>query len=116
MRDASIGNGYSTDMIQLHRRYLLENHSGNLTPDLETALSRYADYRYGGNLSLTSSSKDGAKKHPTLSMLLAEIEKAATSATASEDQTLIEALRTHYMQSEIYKVAGQELLSATSKT
>lgn len=116
MRDGSIGSDYSSDMIQLHRRYLLENHTGALPLHLEAALMRYADYRYGGNLSLTSSSKDGAKKHPTLSMLLAEIDKAASSATAIEDQTLIEALRTHYMESEICKLSGQKLLSTGTQS
>jgi len=111
MRDGSIGNDATIDMIQLHRRYMLENHMGSLTADLKIALGSYAEYRYGGNLSLTSSSKGNTKKHPTLSMLIAEIEEAANSATSSEDQILIEALRTHYQASEICKFAGARLFS-----
>jgi hypothetical protein len=70
-------------------------------------------YRYGGNLPLTNSSEDGAKMHPTLPALLDEIEKAAATAS-NEDKYLIDALRTHYLESEIYKIAGSKLLESVS--
>jgi hypothetical protein len=102
---------FTSDMNQLLKRFWLENYAQEQTSEFNTALERYAVYRYGGNLKLTNASEDGAKIHATLPMLIGEIEKAATTATTDEDKTLIDSLRKHYLESDIYRVAGAKLMT-----
>lgn len=103
-----LASGASPEMVQLYRRFTLENHPGPLSAELSAMLARYAEYRYGGKLKLTSSGKDAVKRHPTLSALLAEISKAEAEATAA-DQPIVQALKRFYLESEIYQVAGERL-------
>jgi hypothetical protein len=103
-----LASGASPDMVQLYRRFTLENHPGPLSAELSAMLARYAEYRYGGKLKLTSSGKDAVKRHPTLSALLAEISKAE-AVDSDVDRTIVTALRRFYLDSEIYQVAGDRL-------
>jgi oligoribonuclease (3'-5' exoribonuclease) len=106
-------NGLPSDVVQLTRRFWLENYTDEHSEDFLEALRRYALYRYGGKLKLRSTTEEtttDSANHPTLKALLTEIE-SALSSSIDNDKKLVEALKSFYLDSDIYRVAGKELLS-----
>ena len=107
MRTGKAAPSFTTDMNQLLKRSWLENS--------DESLESYALYRYGGKLKLSSSADGETKIHPTLPALLEEIEEASTAASTEsnvENSALIDALRTFYLESEIYQAAGTNLMQS----
>jgi hypothetical protein len=81
-------------------------------------LREYALYRYGGRMHICKShSEDSFEEgvysenyHDTFNELLDRTE-ALLKDSPPEDRTLLESLKTYYLNSDIYRIAGQELLA-----
>jgi hypothetical protein len=106
------------DLLQLYLRSRLARYvwGGAYDTEVEERLREYARYRYGGNAPLEKAvTKEMAAagvppelRHETLGDLLREIE-ARLGPASNGDRALLEALRTFYLTSDIYRVAGEEL-------
>lgn len=88
---------------------------------MEKALRNYALRRYGGETFMSKIPRSEVKEenraeyyHPTLKMLFDEISEERKNRTSPDDTTLLAALEQFYLESDIYRVAGSELLARGS--
>jgi hypothetical protein len=105
------------DARKLWVRYQLANSELDLSDARSAELLRqYALYRYGGKLQLVRNirdPKDPDNLHPKLSEMIGELNRlreVATSEGAQEDLKLLDSLEKFYRASEIFRVAGPELV------
>ncbi|MEN9845210.1 MAG: hypothetical protein RIS36_357 [Pseudomonadota bacterium] len=110
------------DAKKLWVRYQLAN--ANLSPsDTRSAdlLRQYATYRYGGKLQLVKSIRnptDPDNFHPKLSDMMAELVRSKESAVQEGNEAdikLLQSLERFYRESEIVRVAGDELVPGWAK-
>lgn len=106
----------SRDARVIYRRHELRCHDWRREPNarLREMLRQYALYRYGGRLQLRKvlAEDEGAEDfHPSFRQLLAEIE-ARAAAAGPADKAILTALKRYYHESEIYRLAGEELTGA----
>lgn len=108
--------GLTKDGKQLYRRFLLENATVEQAKSAEYTkmLKDYAHYRYGGKLQVAKViDPDKPKRtdfHPTLKEMFLQL----TSIENEGDSTLkalMASLKSFYLESEIYKLTGEELLA-----
>jgi hypothetical protein len=87
--------------------------------EVERLIKRYALLRYGGQLDLQKVAGNGpenkGKTHPSLRELMEQLERAISQAKG-EDLELLNALKAYYLQSDIYRVAGEELMKAPDQS
>lgn len=105
------------DAKRIYGRFRLANLKSESDYVLKN-LPDYAEYRYGGGMLISrSDSEDVTKRvfHPTLKELLKELGEAKKSASSKEDMKIISSLERFYLSSEVYKCAGERLLSDHDK-
>ncbi|MEY4667360.1 MAG: hypothetical protein RL518_59 [Pseudomonadota bacterium] len=107
----------NADAKKLWVRYQLANAELNLSdPRSGDLLRQYATYRYGGKLQLVRSirdPKDPDNYHPKLSDMMAELVRLREGAVQERDEAdvkLLDSLERFYRESEIVRVAGDELV------
>lgn len=105
------------DAKKLWVRYQLANGALDLSDTRSAELLRqYALYRYGGKLQLVRNirdPKDPDNFHPKLSEMMAELNHLRDSAGVQEkadDVKLLDSLEKFYRSSEIFRVAGADLV------
>jgi len=76
---------------------------------MQRMLKQYAIYRYAGDCIVDKSNAE--KKHVTFKDLVSEVDDLQKTAEPA-DALLLTALKSFYLSSDIYRVAGPELLSA----
>lgn len=119
LRDAravkALGN---EDALAIFRRHGLANYRWGQANDdqVRRALKDYALYRYKGGMILSKTIPEGEEqlplhRHETAKSMLERTRLMKSAASTSEDQELLQALERHYLQSEIFSVAGDELLT-----
>ncbi len=104
----------------LFRRHVLRAYSWGSGNDdaIERDLRSYALRRYGGEVLLSKSisrkladTPRAGDYHPTFQMLVDEIWSRRQSAGSAKDTALLDSLERFYKESDIYRVAGEELLA-----
>jgi hypothetical protein len=105
------------DARKLWVRYQLANSDLDLSDSRSAeVLRQYALYRYGGKLQLVKSIRnpqDPDNFHPKLSEMMAELNRLREGALGEgvqEDVKLLDSLEKFYRSSEIFRVAGTELV------
>lgn len=116
-RKEILGETKNPDAKKLWVRYQLANSDLNLSDARSAELLRqYALYRYGGKLQLVRNirePRDPDNFHPKLSEMMAELNRSREGAAAEgaqEDVKLLDSLEKFYRSSEIFRVAGPELV------
>ena len=102
------------DARVVYLRHQLCTHQWGSAHDgrMREMLKKYAQHRYGGALKLCKGepAPDAEEPfHPTLAALFAEIDQQMESA-AGPQKKLLEALKTFYLDSDLYQIAGEALL------
>jgi hypothetical protein len=104
----------------LWARYLLTQEGNSLSDGkFSGILKAYALHRYGGKLQVSKNLSDEPDReafHPTLLSLFQALRQGLDAAYAASDQVevgLLTSLERFYRGSEIFQVAGAELLART---
>ncbi len=114
----------SADADAVYDRHRLANYEWGKGKDerVSAMLREYALYRYGAKMHINKSSTAlkeaedlySADYHETYADLIGRIERYL-GTTKGQDLALMEALRTYYQSSDIYRVAGVDLLKIDLK-
>jgi hypothetical protein len=111
------------DAKKLWVRYQLANAELNLSEPRPTDMLRqYATYRYGGKLQLAKTIRkpnDPDNFHPKLSDMMAELVRSRDAAVQEGNQAdikLLDSLDRFYRDSEIVRVAGDELVPGWARS
>ena len=94
-------------------RHKMVNYSWGGSDDarMEALLKQYAMYRYAGKAKMNKaplSELKGELIHPTFKEMMREIDDGLKSGNPQQ-KALLEALKTFYLKSDLYRVAGDEL-------
>ncbi len=105
------------DLVALFVRSLLAKQE-NLDTRAQELLRQYALYRYGGKM-IASKQNDPktpekTRHHPTLRELISDLETSLAEAN-EEDRSLLLSLKKFIEQSDIMRLAGQELLGGSGQ-
>ena len=107
-----------SQLIDLYHRFKVAN--SNLTEYLTDYFRSYCLYRYGGQMKVdqydtVTEYKEGVYHkafHPTYNELYEEIEKELENPDRTqEDISLLEGLKSYYDNSDIYNIAGKDLIT-----
>lgn len=117
---AALSKRSNKNALVLFIRHQLANYEYGSGDDalIDGRLKKYALRRYGGQVVVSKhepSSEAPARYYPTLKQYLAEIEKLIPECSPL-DKALLESLRTFYFASDIFRVAGAELLAEDFKS
>lgn len=123
----AIWNQATGRLSQMDAKILFKRHElrtyewgGGRDEQMEKDLRAYALRRYGGQVVMSKYEYDDPEEqpddyyHPTWNRLLKEID-ALHEISGPEDRKLLQSLRRFYVESDLFRLAGRELESLTSR-
>jgi len=104
------------DALTVYNRHRLSHYPGGTAHEAKVSLMlrEYALYRYSGNMVTSKGGGEGSLCHDSLSCMMKRIGVLEETGTAS-DKELLAALKTFYLESEIFRVAGEDLMAIPSE-